>query len=147
MTVTPYLIVDDAQTAIDFYQNALGAAEHVRLADPSGKVMHAEIRLGNVSIMLADEFPELGYKSPKTLGGSAVSMLLYVDDVDASFAAAIALGATVMMPIADQFDGERRGTLKDPFGHVWLISTKQEDISIDELKRRFTAMLNQEATS
>jgi PhnB protein len=147
MTATPYLIVTDANAAIDFYHNAFGATEYVRLADPSGKVMHAEIRIGNVPIMLADEFPDMGYRSPKTLGGSAVSILLYVDDVDASFEAAIASGAAVTMPVQDQFDGDRRGTLSDPFGHVWLLATKQEDISIDELKQRFTAMLNQEAAS
>jgi PhnB protein len=147
MTATPYLIVTDANAAIDFYHNAFGATEYVRLADPSGKVMHAEIRIGNVPIMLADEFPDMGYRSPKTLGGSAVSILLYVDNVDASFEAAIASGATVTMPVQDQFDGDRRGTLSDPFGHVWLLATKQEDISIDELKQRFTAMLNQEAAS
>jgi PhnB protein len=147
MTATPYLIVTDANAAIDFYHTAFGATEYVRLADPSGKVMHAEIRIGNVPIMLADEFPDMGYRSPKTLGGSAVSILLYVDDVDASFEAAIASGATVTMPVQDQFDGDRRGTLSDPFGHVWLLATKQEDISIDELKQRFTAMLNQEAAS
>jgi PhnB protein len=147
MTATPYLIVTDANAAIHFYHNAFGATEYVRLADPSGKVMHAEVRIGHVPIMLADEFPDMGYRSPKTLGGSAVSILLYVDDVDASFAAAIASGATVTMPVQDQFDGDRRGTLTDPFGHVWLLATKQEDISTDELKQRFTAMLNQEATS
>jgi PhnB protein len=147
MTATPYLIVTDASAAIDFYHEAFGAAEYVRLADSSGKVMHAEIRIGNVPIMLADEFPDMGYRSPKTLGGSAVSILLYVDDVDAAFAAAIASGATVIMPVQDQFDGDRRGTLSDPFGHVWLLATKQEDISIDELKQRFMAMLNQEAAS
>ncbi|MBW4550727.1 MAG: VOC family protein [Aphanocapsa sp. GSE-SYN-MK-11-07L] len=147
MTATPYLIVTDANAAIDFYHNAFGATEYVRLADPSSKVMHAEIRIGNVSIMLADEFPDMGYRSPKTLGGSAVSILLYVDDVDALFEAAIASGATATMPVQDQFDGDRRGTLSDPFGHIWLLATKQEDISIDELKQRFTAMLNQEAAS
>jgi PhnB protein len=147
MTATPYLIVTDANAAIDFYHNAFGATEYVRLADPSGKVMHAEIRIGNVPVMLADEFPDMGYRSPKTLGGSAVSILLYVDNVDASFAAAIASGATVTMPVQDQFDGDRRGTLSDPFGHIWLLATKQEDISIDELKQRFATMLNQEAAS
>jgi PhnB protein len=147
MTATPYLIVTDANAAIDFYHNAFGATEYVRLADPSGKVMHAEIRIGNVPIMLADEFPNMGYLSPKTLGGSAVSILLYVDNVDAAFEAAIASGARVTMPVQDQFDGDRRGTLNDPFGHVWLLATKQEDISIDELKQRFAAMLHREAAS
>jgi PhnB protein len=147
MTATPYLIVSDAIAAIDFYCNAFGATEYIRLADPSGKVMHAEIRMGDVSIMLADEFPDMGYCSPKTLGGSAVSILLYVDNVDALFTAAIAAGATVKMPVEDQFDGDRRGTLIDPFGHVWLLATKQEDISIDELKQRFKAMFDQETAS
>ena len=145
MTATPYLIVTDAIAAIDFYKAAFGATEYVRLADPSGKVMHAEIRVGDAPIMLADEFPDMGYRSPKTLGGSPVSVLLYVDNVDALFEAATASGATVTMPIQDQFDGDRRGTLTDPFGHVWLLATKKEDISLDELKRRFKAMLNQEA--
>jgi PhnB protein len=143
MTATPYLIVTDAIAAIDFYREAFSATEYVRLADPSGKVMHAEIRSSNIPIMLADEFPDMGYRSPRTLGGSAVSILLYVDNVDAVFEAATASGATVTMPIQNQFDGDRRGTLTDPFGHVWLLATKQEDISIDELKRRFEAMLNQ----
>jgi PhnB protein len=147
MTATPYLIVSDAIAAIDFYHNAFGATEYVRLADPGGKVMHAEIRIGNVSMMLADEFPDMGYCSPKMLGGSAVSILLYVDRVDGVFEAAIAAGATVKMPVQDQFDGDRRGTLVDPFGHVWLLATKQEEISIDELKRRFNAMLSQENLS
>jgi PhnB protein len=147
MSATPYLIVSDAIAAIVFYRNAFGATEHIRLAEPSGKVMHAEIRMGDVSIMLADEFPDMGYYSPKTLGGSAVSILLYVDRVDAVFEAAIAAGATVKMPVVDQFDGDRRGTLVDPFGHVWLLATKQEDISIDELKRRFKAMFDRENAS
>lgn len=146
MTATPYLIVTNAKAAIDFYHNAFGATEYIYLADPSGKVMHAEIRIGNISIMLADEFPDIGYRSPTTLGGSAVSILLYIDNVDALFEAAIASGATVTMPIQDQFDGDRRGTLTDPFGHVWLLATKQEDISIDELKQRFEAMLHRETT-
>jgi PhnB protein len=145
MTAIPYLIVTDAAAAIDFYSKAFGAVEYVRLAEPSGKVMHAEIRIGNTPIMLADEFPDMGYRGPKTIGGSAVSILLYVDDVDALFEAAIASGATETMPVQDQFDGDRRGTLTDPFGHIWLLAKKQEKISIDELQRRFNAMLNQEA--
>jgi PhnB protein len=145
MSAIPYLIVTDAAAAIDFYCKAFGATEYVRLADPSGKVMHAEIRIGSTAIMLADEFPEMGYRSPKTIGGSAVSILLYVDHVDALFEAAIDSGATEIMPLQDQFDGDRRGTLTDPFGHRWLIAKKQEDISVDELQRRFNAMLSEEA--
>jgi PhnB protein len=147
MSATPYLIVSDAIAAIDFYHKAFGATEYIRLAEPSGKVMHAEIRMGDVAIMLADEFPDMGYCSPKTLGGSAVSILLYVDRVDAVFESAIAAGATVKMPVEDQFDGDRRGTLVDPFGHIWLLATKQEEISIDELQRRFKAMFDQETAS
>jgi PhnB protein len=147
MSATPYLIVSDAIAAIDFYRNVFGAIEYIRLAEPSGKVMHAEIRMGDVSIMLADEFPDMGYCSPKTLGGSPVSILLYVDRVDAVFETAIAAGATVKMPVENQFDGDRRGTLVDPFGHIWLLATKQEEISIDELQRRFKAMFDQETAS
>ncbi|MEO0456448.1 MAG: VOC family protein [Cyanobacteria bacterium P01_A01_bin.114] len=141
MSLIPYLIVDDANAAIHFYQAAFGAKEHVRLADPNDKVMHAEIRIGQSQIMLADEFPEMGYQSPQTLGGSAVSLLLYVDDVDAVFEAAIAAGAVETMPVTDQFDGDRRGTLTDPFGHRWLLATQKEEILPDELKQRFGRML------
>jgi PhnB protein len=127
----PYLIVHDASSAIEFYTKAFNATEHVRLADSRGKVMHAEIRIGNASFMLADEFPEMGYRSARSLGGSPVSMLLYVDDVDAQFRQAVDSGATATMPPQDQFDGDRRGTLTDPFGHVWLIATRKEDVSPD----------------
>jgi PhnB protein len=143
MAAIPYLITHDAAAAIEFYQAAFDAIEFLRLADPSGKIMHAEIRIGDAQIMLADEFPEMGYCSPPTLGGSPVSLLLYVEDADRVFASAISAGATVKMALADQFDGDRRGTLIDPFGHVWLVATRQEEVSIDELQRRFAAMLEQ----
>jgi PhnB protein len=143
MTAIPYLIVRDAAAAIEFYKNALGATEFVRLADSIGKVMHAEVRIGNARIMLADEFPDMGYRSPSALGGSPVSVLLYVEDVDRVFASAIEAGATAVMPVQDQFDGDRRGTLSDPFGHTWLIATRKEEISLDELQQRFEAMLKQ----
>jgi PhnB protein len=143
MSAIPYLIVHDAAAAIEFYQKAFGAIEFVRLADPSGKVMHAEIRLGDTKIMLADEFPEMNYRSPKTLGGSPASILLYIDDVDKLFAMAISAGATETQPVQDQFDGDRRGTLTDPFGHVWLLATSKEDVSPAELQRRFAAMMEQ----
>jgi PhnB protein len=143
MTAIPYLIVRDAAAAIEFYKNALGATEFVRLADSIGKVMHAEVRIGNARIMLADEFPDMGYRSPSALGGSPVSVLLYVEDVDRVFASAIEAGATAVMPVQDQFDGDRRGTLSDPFGHTWLIATRKEEISLDELQKRFEAMLKQ----
>jgi PhnB protein len=143
MTAIPYLIVRDASSAIEFYKNAFGATEFVRLADPQGKVMHAEIRIGDSQIMLADEFPDMGYRSPTDLGGSPVSVLLYVEDVDRLFTSAINAGATSTMPVQDQFDGDRRGTLTDPFGHIWLVATRKEDVSPDELQKRFKAMLEQ----
>jgi PhnB protein len=143
MTAIPYLIVRDASSAIEFYKNAFGATEFVRLADPQGKVMHAEIRIGDSQIMLADEFPDMGYRSPTDLGGSPVSVLLYVEDVDRLFVSATNAGATSTMPVQDQFDGDRRGTLTDPFGHIWLVATRKEDVSPDELQKRFKAMLEQ----
>lgn len=146
MSAIPYLIVNDAIAAIEFYQKAFGATEFVRLADPIGKVMHAEIRIGDTKIMLADEFPEMNYHSSKTLGGSPVSILLYIDDVDKLFAAAINAGAIETQPVKDQFDGDRRGTLTDPFGHVWLLATSKEDVSPSELQRRFATMMEQSNT-
>lgn len=140
-TATPYLIVNDAAAAIAFYKNVFGATELVRLADPTGKVMHAEIRINNSPFMLADEFPDMGYRSPLTLGGSPVSIYLYVEDVDAQFARAIAAGAREVMPATDQFDGDRRGTLIDPFGHVWLLASRKETISFETIRERFEAML------
>jgi PhnB protein len=140
---TPYMIVSDGAKAIEFYKSAFGATELVRLADDTGKVMHAELRIGNSPIMLADEFPEMGYRSPQSLGGSPVSILLYVADVDAQVTRAIAAGAKDTMPVADQFDGDRRGTLTDPFGHVWLVATRKEDISLEEMRRRFETMMKQ----
>ena len=140
-TATPYLIVNDAIKAIAFYQGVFGATEVVRLADATGKVMHAELRIGNSPILLADEFPDMGYRSLQSLGGSPVSILLYVADVDAQVARAIAAGAQETMPVADQFDGDRRGTLTDPFGHVWLVATRKEDISPEEMRQRFETMM------
>lgn len=141
--VIPYLIVNDPPRAIDFYKAAFSAIEQVRLADPNGKIMHAEIRIGDAAIMLADEFPEMGYRSPRTLGGSPVCLLLYVEDVDAVFAAAIAAGGTETMAVADQFDGDRRGTLTDPFGHIWLLATKKEQVSMEEMQSRFAKLMQQ----
>ncbi len=143
MTAIPYLMIRDAAAAIEFYKNAFGAVEFVRLADSSGKVMHAEIRIGDSQIMLADEFPDMGYRSPTDLGGSSVSVLLYVEDVDRLFASAINAGGTATRPVKDQFDGDRRGTLTDPFGHIWLIATRREDVSPEELQQRFKLMLEQ----
>ncbi|MBI3670701.1 MAG: VOC family protein [Acidobacteria bacterium] len=138
-TATPYLIVKDAASAIEFYKKAFGATELMRMADPSGKVMHAEIRMGNSPIMLADEVPEMGYRSPQSLGGSPVSILLYVEDVDTVFNQAVAAGAKVQRPVEDQFYGDRSGGVTDPFGHVWHIATHKEDVSPEEMRKRATA--------
>ena len=138
--ITPYIIVKGADRAIDFYKASFGATELVRLTDGSGKIQHAEIVIGSARLMLADEFPEMGYRSPESLGGSPVSLLLYVPDVDAFFAKATACGATETMAVADTFDGDRRGTLTDPFGHVWLLASKREDVSHEELQSRFSRM-------
>jgi PhnB protein len=140
-TVTPYLIMRDAAKAIDFYKAAFGAVELFRMADPSGKVMHAEIRIGDSVIMLADEHPEFQAVGPQTLGGTSVGILLYVPDVDARFRQAIAAGGREERPLKDQFYGDRSGTLVDPFGHKWTIATHTEDVSPDEMNRRVEAMM------
>ena len=140
-TVTPYLYIKDAARAIEFYKQALGATELFRLADPGGKVGHAELQIGNSRIMLADEFPEMNVVGPETLGGTSVSFLIYVDDVDASFDRAIAAGASVTRPVKDQFYGDRSGSLKDPFGHTWTIATHTEDVSPEEMESRYKAMV------
>jgi PhnB protein len=116
--------------------------EVVRLADSTGKVMHAELLINDSRIMLADEFPEMDYRSPQSYGGSSVSFLLYVSDVDAQFAQMISAGSAATMAVTDQFDGDRRGTVTDPFGHVWLLASRKEDISKQEMQRRFDAMMN-----
>jgi PhnB protein len=135
-TVTPYLVISGAAKAIEFYKQAFGAEELFRMADPSGKVGHAEIKIGDSIIMLADEHPEMGYKGPKSYGGSPVGIMLYVRDVDAVAAKTVAAGATVTRPVQDQFYGDRSGTFTDPFGHVWTVATHKEDLSPDEIARR-----------
>jgi PhnB protein len=135
-SVTPYLIVNDAAGAITFYKNAFGAAEVMRMAAPGGRVGHAELSIGDSRIMLADEFPDMGARSPKAIGGTPVSLHLYVEDVDAVAKRAVDIGAKEVRPVKDQFYGDRLGTVEDPFGHVWHISTHVEDVPPDELKRR-----------
>lgn len=139
-TATPYLCVKGAARAIEFYKKVFGATELMRFAGPGDKVGHAEIRVGNSPIMLADEFPEMGFRSPQSLGGSPVGIMLYVEDSDAMFQKAVANGATVLKPLQDQFYGDRSGTVTDPFGHVWTISTHKEDVSPDEMHKREAAM-------
>jgi PhnB protein len=135
--VTPYLIIKGADQAIEFYKQAFGAVEAFRMADPSSnKIGHAEIKMRDSHLMLADEYPEMGFLGPEAVGGSPVSLLLYVDDVDATFQNAIAAGAKAVKPVEDQFYGDRSGTLRDPFGHVWTVATHKEDVSFEEMKRR-----------
>src|SRR5205814_10111497 len=135
--VTPYLVIKGASQAIEFYKNVFGAVEVFRMADPTtNKVGHAEIKIRDSHVMLADEYPEMGFKGPQAFGGTPVSMLLYVDDVDGTFQKAIAAGAQALKPVEDQFYGDRSGTLSDPFGHMWTIATHKEDVSPEEMKRR-----------
>ena len=139
-TATPYLIVAGAARAIDFYQQAFGAVELMRFDGPGGTVAHAEIRIGNSPIMLADEMPDMGYKSPQAYGGSPMGLMLYVEDADATFAQAIAAGGKEVRAMQDQFYGDRSGNLVDPFGHMWTISTHKEDVPVEEMQRRMAAM-------
>jgi PhnB protein len=143
-SITPYLAVDGAADAIAFYKAAFGATEVMRMAAPGGKVGHAEVEIGGSRIMLADEHPEMGFRSPKAIGGSPVSLHLYVEDVDAVTRQAVAAGAKERRPVRDQFYGDRSGTLEDPFGHVWHIATHKEDLSPDELKRRAEGAMKQD---
>jgi PhnB protein len=138
--VTPYLCVDGAAEAIEFYKKVLGATERMRMGGPDGKVGHAELQIGSGLVMLADEFPDMGQRSPTALGGSPVTVSLYVEDVDAVFAGAIDAGATEVRPVADQFYGDRVGGFRDPWGHVWSVATHIEDVSPDEMARRAEAM-------
>jgi len=138
-TATPYLIVRNAARAIEFYRKAFGATELMRMAEPNGRIGHAEIRIGDSPIMLADEMPEMGFRSPESLGGSPVSILLYVEEVDAVFNQAVAAGAKVQRPVADQFYGDRTGGVTDPFGHVWYIATHKEDVSPEGMRKRAAA--------
>ena len=135
-TATIYLIIKGAAKAIEFYKKAFGAVELMRIEGPNGTVGHAEIKIGDSPIMLGDEFPEMGHKSPTTLGGSGAGIMLYLKDCDTVFNRAIAEGATVLKPLADQFYGDRSGTVIDPFGHKWTISTHIEDVSPEEMERR-----------
>jgi PhnB protein len=138
-SVTPYLIVRGAAKALDYYKMAFGATELMRFEGPDGRIGHAEIQIGTARLMLADEFPEMGHKSPQSLGGSGTSLMLYVDQVDATFERAVAGGGTVTKPVENQFYGDRSGSLTDPFGHVWTIATHVEEVSEEEMRRRMEA--------
>ena len=140
-TITPHLIVRDAAKAIDFYQRAFGAEASGVHRTPDGKIMHAELKIGDSYLMLNDEFPEMKICSPATLGGSPVTIHLYVEDVDALFNQAVGAGATATMPVMDQFWGDRYGKVCDPFGHNWSIATHKEDVNTEELTRRGAAAM------
>jgi len=139
-TVTPYLIVSGAAKALEFYKKAFGAKERMRLASPDGKVGHAEIQIGDSVVMLADEFPQMGAKSPQTIGGTPVGICVYVEKVDSVFKQALAAGGKEERPVKDQFYGDRSGTLIDPFGHKWTIATHIEDVTPEEIGKRMAAM-------
>jgi PhnB protein len=143
-TVTPYLVVAGAAEAIAFYAKAFAATETMRLAEPSGRIGHAEITIGNALVMIADEHPEMGIRGPRALGGSPVTLVVQVDDVDAVATQAVAAGAKVVFPVKDQFYGERSGRFEDPFGHVWILSTHVEDVSPEEMQRRYDKLMKQQ---
>ncbi len=144
-SVTPYLIYKDAASAIDFCKQAFGAKEMMRMAKPDGRIGHAELRIGDSVIMLADEAPEIGARGPESFGGTPVLIHLYVADVDAVVARALAAGAKLLRPVENQFYGDRSGGVTDPFGHVWYVATHTEDVSHEQLQERMEALIKQKA--
>lgn len=141
---TPYLIITGAANALEFYKKAFGATEIMRIPAPGGKLGHAEIKIGNAIIMLADEFPEMNHKSPQSLGGTPVSIMIYVEDVDAFVKRAIAAGAKVREAVENKFYGDRSATLEDPFGHQWHFATHVEDVPPEEMPKRAEAFMKQQ---
>ncbi len=146
-TVSPYLAVDDAAPAIEYYTRAFGAKEIVRMHAPGGKIGHAELEIGDSRIMLSDPFPQASTRPPKELGGTSASVFMYVEDVDAVVKRAVDAGATVTMEVADQFWGDRFGTITDPFGHVWSIATHVEDVPPEEIAERAKAAMAEMSSS
>ena len=149
-SVTPYLTLNDAARAIDFYKRAFGAREVIRMDGPNGKIGHAEIKIGDSMIMLGDEMPGSGCRSPYSLGGTTAGIFLYVENVDALFNQAVSAGAEVESPVADMFWGDRYGRLKDPFGHSWSVATHKEDVAPEEMSKRMqaaTAKMGQQTRS
>lgn len=140
--VFPYLRVRNAAAAIEFYAKAFGAKEKFRLVEPSGRIGHVELELGDITLMLSDEFPEYGIHGPETVGGTTMSIHLHVDDADAAIRRAVEAGATLVRAATDHFYGERSGTIRDPFGHEWLIGHSIEDVSPEEMQRRYTALFD-----
>ena len=142
-SVTPYLVIKNAAAAIEFYKKAFGAVELFRMPAPGSKIRHAEIKIGDSPVMLADEYPDMGFKGPESFGGTPVSLMIYVDDVDNIYPQAIAAGGKELRPLQNQFYGDRSGTLIDPFGHVWTIGMHVEDISEEELAKRAEAAMKE----
>ena len=138
-SVAPYIIVNDAQRVMDFLKQVFGATELMRMEGSGGTVVHAELQIGTARMMLADEMPDMGFRSPQSIGGCGSGLMLYVEDVDRVFEKAVTAGATVMRKVEDQFYGDRSGTLTDPFGHIWTISTHVEDVPEEEMERRMAA--------
>ena len=140
-SVTPYLIVKNAARAIDYYKNVFGATELMRMDGPDGKIGHAELKVGNSIIMLADENVAMGNRSAESIGASPVSLYVYLPDVDKTFEKAVAGGAKILKPVEDQFYGDRSGFLRDPFGHLWGLATHKEDVSAQEMEKRMKKMM------
>lgn len=140
-SVTPHIVIRDAAKAIEFYKKAFNAEENYRMPGPGGKLMHAEIRIGDSIVMLADEMPDMGSKSPQALGGTPGGLMIYTKDVDAMFQQAVKAGATVEMPVSNMFWGDRYGKLRDPFGHSWAIATHVEDVPPEEMPKRMMAAM------
>jgi PhnB protein len=138
-SVTPYMVFDGAARAIEFYKQAFGAAELFRMEGPDGRIAHAEIKIGDSHVMLGDESPEMGARGPRSIGGSPVSLMLYVEDVDAVVSQAVEAGAKLTRPVANQFYGDRAGGVEDPFGYAWYVATHVEDVPHEELQRRAAA--------
>ena len=138
-SLTPYLVIDGAAQALEYYKKAFGATELFRM-EHGGKIGHAEMKIGDSPFMLADEHPHEGHRGPKSLGGSPVGLMIYVDDVDTVFKQALDAGGTEVKPLQDQFYGDRSGTLTDPFGHLWTVATHKEDVAPEEMERRIAAM-------
>lgn len=145
-SVTPYLFVKGAASAIDYYKNVFGAKERMRMPGPNGRIMHAELQIGDSIVMLADENPQAGAKSPQTIGGTSSSLHVYVEDVDSTMKKAVSAGAKVVRPVKDEFYGDRIGTIIDPFGHMWSIATHIEDVSQEEMKKRMANAMSQSAS-
>lgn len=142
-TVTPYLFIKGAAHAIDYYTRVFGAKERMRMPGPTGQIMHAELQIGDSIVMLADENPQMGSKSPQTVGGAASSLHLYVSNVDEVAKKAVDAGAQLIRPVKDQFYGDRSGTIVDPFGHIWSIGTHVEDVSPAEMEKRMAKAMSQ----